>query len=86
MRIVPDLVAHVVGIELIKKRDKECFEDGNRLTAKTTVVGGIEPTEDLFISGREKDVALIGSDLGRKLFETTVTESFHPWQKVMMWP
>ena len=78
MRIVPDLVAHVVGIELIKKRDKECFEDGNRLTAKTMVVGGI--------SGREKDVALIGSDLGRKLFETTVTESFHPWQKVMMWP
>ena len=39
------------------------------------VVGGIEPTDDLSIFGREKDVALTGSDLGRKLYETTlVTE------------
>ena len=39
------------------------------------VIGGIEPTEDLSISGSDNDVALTGSDLGRKLFETTlVTE------------
>ena len=41
------------------------------LTRKVMVVGGIKPTEDLSISGGENDVALIGSDLGRKLFETT---------------
>ena len=53
MRIVPDLVDHVVRIELIKKRDKECFEDGNRLTEKNDGRGGIEPTENLSILGRE---------------------------------
>ena len=39
------------------------------------IVGGIEPLVNPSTFGREKDIALTGSDLGRKLFETTlVTE------------
>ena len=39
------------------------------------IVGGIEPLMNPSTLGREKDMALTGSGLGRKLFETTlVTE------------